>query len=126
MDIELREEDLAFQQEVRDFLTQHAPKNSSELWSKRNDWFKALKEKGWDCPKWPVEFGGPGWTPVQHYIWDKETCNYSLPPELPFGKVMLAPILMRYGSKEQIERFLPDIRDNKVNWCQGYSEPGAG
>ncbi|MGB7288865.1 MAG: acyl-CoA dehydrogenase family protein [Candidatus Macondimonas sp.] len=126
MDIQLTEEDLAFQQEVRDFLGQYAPKNSSELWSKRNDWFKALKEKGWDCPKWPVEFGGPGWTPVQHYIWDKETCAYSLPPELPFGKVMLAPILMRYGSKEQIERFLPDIRDNKVNWCQGYSEPGAG
>ena len=39
---------------------------------------------------------------------------------------MLAPILMNYGSKEQIDRFLPDIRERKVNWCQGYSEPGAG
>lgn len=126
MDIELTEEEKAFQQEVRAFLQQHAPKNGSEIWTKRNDWFKALKEAGWDCPKWPEEFGGPGWTPVQHYLWDKETAKYSLPPELPFGKVMLAPILMRYGSKEQQERFLPDIRDNKVNWCQGYSEPGAG
>jgi alkylation response protein AidB-like acyl-CoA dehydrogenase len=39
---------------------------------------------------------------------------------------MLAPILMAYGSKEQQQRFLPDIRARKVNWCQGYSEPGAG
>ena len=39
---------------------------------------------------------------------------------------MLAPILMNYGSAEQQTRFLPDIRDRKVNWCQGYSEPGAG
>jgi alkylation response protein AidB-like acyl-CoA dehydrogenase len=39
---------------------------------------------------------------------------------------MLAPILMAYASKEQQDRFLPDIRDNKVMWCQGYSEPGAG
>ncbi|MBL4608916.1 MAG: acyl-CoA dehydrogenase family protein, partial [Pseudomonadales bacterium] len=39
---------------------------------------------------------------------------------------MLAPILMGYANKEQQDRFLPDIRENKVMWCQGYSEPGAG
>jgi len=126
MEIELTKEDLAFQKEVREFLLQHAPKNSNELWSKRDSWFKALKEKGWDCTKWPVEFGGSGWKPVQYFIWEKETADYSLPPEMPFGKVMLAPILMRYGNKDQIDRFLPDIRNNKTNWCQGYSEPGAG
>jgi alkylation response protein AidB-like acyl-CoA dehydrogenase len=49
-----------------------------------------------------------------------------LPFDMPFGVGMLAPILMGYGSKEQQDRFLPDIRARKVNWCQGYSEPGAG
>jgi alkylation response protein AidB-like acyl-CoA dehydrogenase len=39
---------------------------------------------------------------------------------------MVAPIIMGYGSKAQQARFLPDIRARKVNWCQGYSEPGAG
>jgi alkylation response protein AidB-like acyl-CoA dehydrogenase len=33
---------------------------------------------------------------------------------------------MGYGNKEQQERFLPHIRARTVNWCQGYSEPGAG
>ena len=77
-------------------------------------------------PKWPVEFGGPGWTPTQHYIWEQETAVAALPWDMPFGIGMLAPVLMNYGSKEQQDRFLPDIRARKVNWCQGYSEPGAG
>ncbi len=123
MDLKLSPQDLEFQKEVRDFLDSKLPK---DIWGKRAEWFAALKEKGWDCPKWPKEFGGPGWTPTQHYIWEKETTGRSLPPVLPFGHVMLAPILMKYGTPEQIERFLPDIRDHKVNWCQGYSEPGAG
>jgi alkylation response protein AidB-like acyl-CoA dehydrogenase len=45
---------------------------------------------------------------------------------MPFGLSMLAPVLMAYGNEEQQQRFMPDIRDRKVNWCQGYSEPGAG
>ena len=126
MDIDYTQEERQFQQQVRDFLDENLPRGN-EMWSKRDAWFKSLQAQGgWDVPKWPAEFGGPGWTPVQHYIWDRETAGRSLPPVLPFGQVMLAPILMRYGSKEQQERFLPDIRTNKVNWCQGYSEPGAG
>ncbi len=90
-------------------------------------WFaKAAAKGGWDVPKWPKEFGGPGWTPTQHYIWEQETATAMMPFDMPFGVGMLAPILMGYGSKEQQERFLPDIRSRKVNWCQGYSEPGAG
>ena len=81
---------------------------------------------GWDVPKWPDAFGGPGWTPTQHYIWEKETARAQLPWDLPFGLSMLAPVLMAYGSDAQQQKFLPDIRARKVNWCQGYSEPGAG
>lgn len=125
MDISLSEEDLKFKQEVESFLAEHLP-SGPELWTKRAEWFAALKEKGWDIPNWPEEFGGPGWSATQHWIWDNVTSKEVLPPTLPFGLVMLAPILMKYGNKEQQERFLPDIRDNKVMWCQGYSEPGSG
>ena len=126
MDISLSEEDLAFKKEVEEFLEEHLPKGP-EIWSKRAEWFAALKAKGgWDIPNWPVEFGGPGWSATQHWLWDNLTSNKVLPPTIPFGVVMLAPIIMKYGSKEQQERFLPDIRDNKVMWCQGYSEPGSG
>ena len=125
MDIELSKEDLAFQKEVEDFLEENLPKGA-EMWTKRAEWFDALKAKGWDVPNWPEEHGGPGWSATQHFIWDQVTSKHTMPPTLPFGMVMLAPILMKYGNEDQINRFLPDIRDNKTMWCQGYSEPGAG
>ncbi len=127
MDIELSAEDLAFQEEVRAFFKENEYKPGEDYAQWRLDWFAKAREKGgWDVPKWPVEFGGPGWSPTQHYIWEQETAVAALPWDMPFGISMLAPVLMGYGSKEQQERFLPDIRARKVNWCQGYSEPGAG
>ena len=127
MDIELSPSDLKFREEVRTFLRENAYQRGEDANAWRTNWFKAAAAKGgWDVPKWPKAFGGPGWTPAQHYIWEQETANAALPWDLPFGIGMLAPVLMAYGSKEQQERFLPDIRARKVNWCQGYSEPGAG
>jgi len=42
------------------------------------------------------------------------------------GETLMAPTLIDFGTPEQQARFLPGIREGKVFWCQGYSEPGAG
>jgi alkylation response protein AidB-like acyl-CoA dehydrogenase len=127
VDLELSAEDLGFRNEVRAFLEENAYKPGEDYNQWRLDWFAKAREKGgWDVPKWPVAFGGPGWSPTQHYIWEQETAVANLPWDMPFGIGMLAPVLMAYGNEEQQQRFLPDIRARKVNWCQGYSEPGAG
>lgn len=127
MDIELSQDDLAFREEVREFLSSNAHTPDQDYFKWRIEWFAKAKEKGgWDVPKWPEKFGGPGWTPTQHYIWEQETARAQTPIDLPFGPGMVAPIIMNYGNEEQQERFLPDIRKRTVNWCQGYSEPGAG
>jgi alkylation response protein AidB-like acyl-CoA dehydrogenase len=127
VDIELTPADLQFQHEVRAFLADHVfePGTDEKQWRQR--WFAAAAAKGgWDVPRWPREFGGPGWTAAQHHLWDKETAAHTLPADSPFGVTMLAPILMAYGTPEQQQRFLPAIRARSVQWCQGYSEPGAG
>jgi|TARA_Y100000294_G_scaffold167613_1_gene176941 hypothetical protein len=127
VDIQLSADDLAFQEEVKAFLAENAYPAGEDYNKWRLDWFDKAGEKGgWDIPKWPIEFGGPGWSPTQHYIWEKETAVAATPWDMPFGLSMLAPILMGYGNEQQQQRFLPDIRARKVNWCQGYSEPGAG
>ena len=127
VDIDLSPDDLEFQKEVQAFLTDNAYQNGEDYNAWRLNWFELARAKGgWDVPKWPTAFGGPGWTPTQHYIWEKETASAQIPWDLPFGLSMLAPVLMAYGNKAQQEKFLPDIRARKVNWCQGYSEPGAG
>ena len=119
MDIELSAEDLAFEKEVQEFLHSNAHTPDQDYLKWREEWFaKAAEKGGWDVPKWAPEFGGPGWTPTQHYIWEKETAKGGTPLDAPFGPGMLAPVLMAYGNKEQQDRFLPDIRA-----CLLYTSP---
>jgi alkylation response protein AidB-like acyl-CoA dehydrogenase len=42
------------------------------------------------------------------------------------GIVMIGPLLMRYGTDAQRQKYLPRILSGDDIWCQGYSEPNAG
>src|SRR5689334_2843567 len=134
MDLEFSKEELAFREEVREFVTTKLPadiraKVDSGFPLTKDDatrWQKILFEKGWAAPNWPVEYGGTGWTPTQIYIFDDELGAAGAPPVVPFGLKMVAPVIYKFGTEEQKKRFLPDILASNVWWCQGYSEPGAG
>ncbi|MEH6503965.1 MAG: acyl-CoA dehydrogenase family protein [Cycloclasticus sp.] len=134
MDLNYTPEDQAFQLEVREFLRQNYPKDIQDkvangIALKKDDyvrWQKILAKQGWVAPGWPEQHGGPGWTPVQKYIFDEECGAANCLRTVAFGLVMLAPVLMKYGSDEQREKYLADIYNSDVWWCQGYSEPNAG
>ena len=85
-----------------------------------------LNEQGWLAPNWPREYGGAEWNAVQRHIFEEECALASAPRIVPFGLSMLAPVLQKFGSKEQNDRWLPRILSGEDWWCQGYSEPGAG
>jgi alkylation response protein AidB-like acyl-CoA dehydrogenase len=127
------EADLAFQQEVRDFLVQRLPVDIRDRCARgyivgNEDlirWQKILNEQGWMAPNWPVEYGGTGWSLTQKYIAAQEFASACAP--LPtFGITMLGPVLIAFGSDAQKARYLPRILKSDDVWCQGYSEPGAG
>ena len=134
MDLNYSPEDQKFQLEVREFLTNEYPadiqkKVANGIKLVKEDyvrWQKILAKKGWVAPGWPEEFGGPGWTPVQKYIFDEECGLVDSLRTVAFGLVMLAPVLMKFGTDEQREKYLGDIYNSDVWWCQGYSEPNAG
>ncbi len=134
MDLDFSSEDLAFREEARAFIAESYPaalreKQKSEDALTKADyfsWHRILARKGWATPSWPKEWGGTGWSPTQKYIWSEEQARADTIAILPFGVAMLAPVLWTFGDEEQKQRFLPDIRDGKTWWCQGYSEPGAG
>ncbi len=48
------------------------------------------------------------------------------PSALPFGELMIAPVLFAVGSDEQKAQLLPKIRTLDYWFCQGFSEPGSG
>ncbi len=89
-------------------------------------WAKILGKKGWLGFGWPKEFGGPGWTSVQKHLFEEECALAGAPRIVPFGPVMVAPVIMAFGNAEQQQRFLPGIASGEVWWSQGYSEPGSG
>ena len=134
MDLAYTPEEQAFREEVRAWINQHldpalAAKVRNGLRLERDDiqgWAKILGKKGWLAYGWPQEFGGPGWGAVQKHLFAEELARAGAPAILPFGPVMVAPVIMAYGTPEQQKRFLPGIASGEVWWSQGYSEPGSG
>ena len=136
MDLAFNAEELAFQKEVRDWIAANMPPEVAEE-SRRSrsshvskerllQWQKKLAGKGWLCPNWPKEYGGPGWSSTQKFIFEMEMARADSPYLSSFSIKMVAPVLMKYGSEAQKKRFLPKIAAAEELWCQGYSEPGSG
>ncbi|MBI4081774.1 MAG: acyl-CoA dehydrogenase family protein [Candidatus Lambdaproteobacteria bacterium] len=87
----------------------------------------ALAKKGWLAPSWPKRYGGAEFDTMQMVILDEEMALAGIPPYRNLqGITMVGPILMRFGTEEQKQRFLPPTLNRKIIWAQGYSEPGAG
>jgi len=134
MDLAFTPEEQAFRAEIRAWVRDHLPpelahKVHHALRLSRDDlqgWAKVLGRKGWLGHGWPKAFGGPGWNAVQKHLFEEECALAGAPRVIPFGPVMVAPVIMAYGSPEQQQRFLPGIASGEVWWCQGYSEPGSG
>ena len=134
MDLNFTAEELAFRDEIRQWVAANLPKEISHkvhnaLRLSREDmqrWAKILGAKGWLGYGWPKQFGGPGWNAVQKHLFEEECALAGAPRIVPFGPVMVAPVIMAFGSPEQHKRFLPGIASGEVWWSQGYSEPGSG
>ena len=86
----------------------------------------ALGKKGWLASAWPAEYGGPGWSLEEQYIFDEELERAGVPTVTPMGVVYVGPVIYTFGSDTQKDRWLPGIRDGSVGWAQGYSEPNSG
>ena len=134
MDLNFTSEEEAFRTEVRAFLADKLPArlsdkvHSGKHLSKADmqEWHAILNQRGWLANHWPQQHGGPGWSAVQKFIFENECALAHAPRIVPFGVNMLGPVLIKYGSQAQQQRWLPRILDGSDWWCQGYSEPGAG
>jgi alkylation response protein AidB-like acyl-CoA dehydrogenase len=136
MDLNFAPEDEAFRQEVRAWIDANFDDDLRRAMSQTRNgyldkarttrWQKALASKGWLVVDWPEEYGGPGFTATQRYIWGMEMALAGVPATVPFGVRMCAPVIMAFGSDEQKAEHLPPMRTFDRWWCQGYSEPGSG
>jgi pimeloyl-CoA dehydrogenase large subunit len=134
VDLRFTPEEVAFRDKVRAFMrTALPPAIRSKMVEGRRlvkddlvNWQRILNAKGWAVPHWPTQWGGTGWSPVQIYLFRDEMQQAPAPEPLPFGTIMVGPVIIAFGNEAQKKRFLPRIANLDDWWCQGFSEPGAG
>ncbi|MEP3422667.1 MAG: acyl-CoA dehydrogenase family protein [Erythrobacter sp.] len=136
MDMTFSPDDIAFREEVREFLATKLPDRLRDG-ARRTpgvfvepdigmEWHRILNDKGWVAPHWPKEDGGTGWTPTQKFLFEKECALAGAPSLAILGLRLVGPVICAFGTPEQKARFLPKILSGEEYWCQGYSEPGSG
>src|SRR4051794_18364613 len=90
-------------------------------------WNRAMYEDGWICAQWPREYGGRGLSAMESVVLAEEFARADAPMRVSsLGEILVGPTLLRWGTEEQKQEFLPRILRGEIIWCQGFSEPAAG
>ena len=141
MDFRYTAEDEAFRDELVGWLDEHLPPFLAE-WAdddgagregilgqmeRRRAWQRLLAEGRWAAISWPVGWGGRDATVTQNVIYSETMARYRTPGIFnPNGLWQIGPMIIRWGTDEQKDRWIPNIMGAEDHWCQGFSEPQAG
>jgi alkylation response protein AidB-like acyl-CoA dehydrogenase len=89
------------------------------------EFIRQMAHDGWLGVGWPKEYGGQGRSPIEQHLF-YEIAHYERAPlpVLPLNTV--GPALMRFGSEEQKNEFLPRILKGEMEISIGYTEAEAG
>jgi alkylation response protein AidB-like acyl-CoA dehydrogenase len=135
MDLRLTPDELAFRDELREWLSKNVPadwaRRKYDPLEKRFDylrrWQRKLFDAGWAGIGWPKEYGGRGASTMLQVIFWEEMARAAAPPLANvLGLGIIGPTIIAFGTAEQKRRFLQKILSAEEIWCQGFSEPEAG
>ncbi|MGH3371289.1 MAG: acyl-CoA dehydrogenase family protein, partial [Nocardioidaceae bacterium] len=134
MDFAFTPEEVAFRAELKAFLADALPSwwrgmfvDDERAIPMTREICRQLASRGWLTMSWPPEFGGSGasvWlqTVVREEMWAHEEPRGPQYMNLNY----IGPLVMRYGTPDQQQRFLRPMARGDVIWCQGFSESEAG
>ncbi|HYZ99726.1 MAG TPA: acyl-CoA dehydrogenase family protein [Acidimicrobiales bacterium] len=122
-------------------LVTHTPTRSGDLldelraWLEENwdpdltvgEWWERLGLSGWAAPLLPTDSYGRGLSRGDSLRVQREIAAFgALGPPAGLGLGLAAPTIATHGTREKIDRYIPDIVTGRKAWCQLFSEPGAG
>jgi alkylation response protein AidB-like acyl-CoA dehydrogenase len=114
---------------LREFLAAHVsrpPRVKAERLAWARSFHADLEEAGLAAPGWPAEVGGMGLDLAGQITYHREMTRARAPKHPCSLAFIVAPTLIRHGTRQHKDRFLrPLLRADEL-WCQGFSEPGAG
>ena len=140
MDFAYDADDEAFRAELNEWLDANLPDfieqgeigiEHSDLtartMARRQAWQRRMNAGKWAAINWPIEWGGREATTMQNVIYSETMARRKAPGIYnPNGIWQIGPMIIRWGTDEQKQMWLPGILDASVHWCQGFSEPEAG
>lgn len=122
----------AFRRHVRDVIARAMPDglvtHRANSWTVSDAQFsRALGAAGMLGMTWPRGYGGQDRSALERYIVLEELLAAGAPVGFHWiADRQTGPLLLRYGSEAQRERWLPGMAAGDVCACIGLSEPGAG
>ncbi len=140
MDFSLTAADVAFRDELREWLTVELPRfladwtddgteaaSFERTQARRQDWQRRLDQGRWAAINWPKQWHGREATPLQNAIYAEEMARVKAPGIYNANGIwQIGPMILQWGTPEQQQRWLPGILSADEHWCQGFSEPDAG
>ena len=134
MNFDFTEEQKQFRDELRSFLETEVPLERQEVFGiAPEDQYefgrsiaRKLSARGWLTIGWPKEYGGGGRSQIEQAILNEEMGYRRVPRTGNTGLSIVGPALIKFGTEEQKEKYIPPITKAEVEYCQGFSEPNAG
>jgi alkylation response protein AidB-like acyl-CoA dehydrogenase len=108
-------------------LRNYGPTPTAEDVAPGRQWHRYLADHGYTCLHWPREFGGAAASVAYQAAFAEECARAGVPRQLNItGADLVGPVIIKFGTPEQQQRYLEPIRTGDDVWCQLFSEPGAG
>lgn len=129
MNTQFSKAELAFRDEVREFLRPYRDLDGfygqGHKWPQVRALFSAMAEKNWLALSWPERCGGLARGPAYEFILWNEVA-YARAARNPLAAGIVAQTLIRHGTAAQQQAWLPRIRAGEIHFSLCYSEPEAG
>ncbi len=133
MEFRFTEEQEKLRQEIRQFLEEELKNGNFEVhcdaWmgGYSPEFSRKIGQRGWIGLCWPREWYGQGKSYMDRMVLTEEIVRYGAPAAAHwFADRQMGPSIIRYGSDEQKEYFLPRIARGELVFGIGMSEPEAG
>ena len=130
--VELTSDEQALRREVQEFLAAELPRGSFRpglgMNSPKDPVFsRKLGERGWLGMALPKQYGGHARTAVERFIVVEELLRWGAPVQHHWvADRQSGPVIAKFGTEEQKQRFLPGICSGALSFCIGMSEPDSG
>lgn len=122
----------AFRQDVKAFLKEHLPEVPADVRARSwmgfdADFSRALARRRWVGITLPAQYGGAGLDAFSRFVLVEELLACGAPVSAHWiADRQSGPLILRYGSDAQRERYLPRICRGEAFFCIGMSEPNSG